>query len=1409
VFRGWADSETDATNEKYTSIDNTVINSEDEKVLYAVWKQEREVSLHYNANLPDIYANAVIPNVTAKNMPSTWYGKLDINTDTASVAISNQTPTLYGYDFVNWSDNADNGKKYIFGDRYNFDAEGSATLDANWKPKKSSIVFDANKTSVFGDSETKYYNFATQIDLDNAGKKPTNDGYWFDGWADSVEDAMNGKRSSLYNNCGGNTTTIDFEGEKTVYAIWTKVDTAGLEFAQNLPQIFTDGTIKNQTAKNMPDPQEVVFAQNDNTGYLMISSKTPTLLGHTFVAWIDENDNNKEYQPGDKYVFTQPGTVTLKAKWIEKEVNIVFDKNDGTSDTVNGSPLHYKFGDRIDFSGIADPARQNFHFLYWGDAKDSTSKTQLDGHIVDFEGDKTVYAIWKGEGVGEIIYDENKPSVLGASQEQQVVNNMPNPTSEIVKLDVHDQGNITISSATPTLYGYEFRGWALSTNTKQTYNGGDVYNFTKSETVVLKAIWEAKPVNIKFHQNSGSNTDKVIDELTNLKFGDEIPFGNIKQPNSNAGYTFDGWTDTKDGKNKSNLYNNNGSKSVVNFEGNRDLWALWSADEVKMTFYRNFEEDKDNNDLVEDSQAGPNGTIFASYGEAFKLSDVAHEDQYGYNFMGWADTQDNVNDYINIYNDTYAKSIQAGKTKEQANAEALKQANFKKTTICKKDTIDFTNDRDLYAIWLPKDISVTFMKNDGTVDEGNNPTQVGKLEYKFADKFNMIEDLKDHNIADPIRTGYTFEGWADSEDKAKEYVDVYNTIYKDTYDANIALGKSEEEATQEATEKATQEATKSKTDLYARDKINFAENRTVYAIWMAKDETVIFMKNDGTTNEDGSPVEVGRATWKYDSAFDFDGHDFSKDKQPTREGYTFAVWSDSKEKADEYTKLYVDKYKEEFTKVYEQAKLDGKDSEQAQQEATAAAQTSVDSFASSDATLNSNKSELYGKTKVDFDETKTVYAVWIPHDATVVFMLNDGTATNEEITRNTWKYNEGFDLSGYTTNTIKPNRKGYTFVAWADEATELDEKGKEVPANKRKKSSLYDIKNVNFEDKVSDSGATEKKVVYAIWKKNSSPSPSIPDEGVGGDTMKTVVIANGERYTDVLTASVLAHEKNAPILLSEFDKINATTMAEIARLKPDEIIISGGAQAVSENVVTQIKKELNSTKVTRIWGADRYQTAIEIGKQVRALTKNNDNAVLVVGTNFPDAMTMSTLASETKAPILLTQTESLNADTNKTLKDWKIKNLTIGGKEQAVSAEVENAVKNDVKVANVSRIGGADRYETAKLVGDKLRTLTGSKTQAILVDGTNFPDALTISSIASAEKMPILLTEEQTLNKITESAFKEWSINKVLIAGGYNAVAKEIEDQIQAYATTERLAGEDRYGTAGEISDRYTSMMWK
>ena len=126
----------------------------------------------------------------------------------------------------------------------------------------------------------------------------------------------------------------------------------------------------------------------------------------------------------------------------------------------------------------------------------------------------------------------------------------------------------------------------------------------------------------------------------------------------------------------------------------------------------------------------------------------------------------------------------------------------------------------------------------------------------------------------------------------------------------------------------------------------------------------------------------------------------------------------------------------------------------------------------------------------------------------------------------------------------------------------------------------------------------------------------------------TVIITDGTNYPDALTASPLAAENSAPILLVRPKEIPEVTKNLLDKIKPENTIIIGGENSVSEGVLSKLPGEK-----TRIAGGDRYETSVEIAKYL----KNKEKAFAASGQIFADALAIAPVAYIKSMPILLIQ----------------------------------------------------------------------------------------------------------------------------------------------------------------------------
>ena len=250
---------------------------------------------------------------------------------------------------------------------------------------------------------------------------------------------------------------------------------------------------------------------------------------------------------------------------------------------------------------------------------------------------------------------------------------------------------------------------------------------------------------------------------------------------------------------------------------------------------------------------------------------------------------------------------------------------------------------------------------------------------------------------------------------------------------------------------------------------------------------------------------------------------------------------------------------------------------------------------------------------------------------------------------------------------------------------------------------------------------------------------------------------------DALASSPYGVGKNAPTLLVEKDSIMDEVLQEIKRLNPSQIIIAGGKTVVSEKVEDQIKQL--GIKPQRIAGADRFETAVKLGEQIRANSTNKKEIILVNGFNNIDALTAGSLASKLNIPILLTQSDQLNEITEKAIKDWGIEKVTIIGGKTQVSEAIEEKLQNSG--LKVDRIAGRTRVDTALEVA---KAVNKTADKVIFANKTAYPDALIAPYLSKAEQAPIILIDKDEASVSVKQYLRENKIKEGIIIGGEKSI---------------------------------------
>jgi len=273
-----------------------------------------------------------------------------------------------------------------------------------------------------------------------------------------------------------------------------------------------------------------------------------------------------------------------------------------------------------------------------------------------------------------------------------------------------------------------------------------------------------------------------------------------------------------------------------------------------------------------------------------------------------------------------------------------------------------------------------------------------------------------------------------------------------------------------------------------------------------------------------------------------------------------------------------------------------------------------------------------------------------------------------------------------------------------------------------------------------------------------------------------IILATADNFPDALAGSVLAYKLSAPILLvgsSSDDQNKVLDYLKNNLTTSGAIYVLGGSSAVGYDMVSQINAE-GFTNITRLGGTDRYETASKIADALKV--KAGTPVVLAYGENYPDALSISSVAADMQYPIFLVNGDSLTSEVAQQIISINPTKVYIIGSQGAVSQSVQDQVTKLTSLApsNIVRLGGTDRFETSLAVA---QYFDQSGKDTCIATGNNFPDALAGSVYAANANAPIILTD-LTLSDDAIAYLKTRKMTGVTIFGGQSVVSKDIEQEL-------------------------------
>lgn len=257
------------------------------------------------------------------------------------------------------------------------------------------------------------------------------------------------------------------------------------------------------------------------------------------------------------------------------------------------------------------------------------------------------------------------------------------------------------------------------------------------------------------------------------------------------------------------------------------------------------------------------------------------------------------------------------------------------------------------------------------------------------------------------------------------------------------------------------------------------------------------------------------------------------------------------------------------------------------------------------------------------------------------------------------------------------------------------------------------------------------------------------------------IITSGFDLVSALCSTPLAKLKNAPILLTDENKLHNDTKAELIRLGVKNVYLVEAGNRLSSKVQSDLKAL--GVNVHYIKGKDIYDMSLKVANEINKVTSVTKVAIVNGETGLADATSISGPAAQNNMPIILTsKSKGLNYAKG-FINNSKIKEKYVIGGETAIPSSIISGINN------VQRLTGLNRDETNMNVIKKFYPNKKLDKVFIVKNGiknnSHLVDAIALGSLSAKKNSPILLTREN-INQEQKSYLNSVDINELVQIGG-------------------------------------------
>lgn len=294
------------------------------------------------------------------------------------------------------------------------------------------------------------------------------------------------------------------------------------------------------------------------------------------------------------------------------------------------------------------------------------------------------------------------------------------------------------------------------------------------------------------------------------------------------------------------------------------------------------------------------------------------------------------------------------------------------------------------------------------------------------------------------------------------------------------------------------------------------------------------------------------------------------------------------------------------------------------------------------------------------------------------------------------------------------------------------------------------------------------------------------------------VLAPGNDFRTALYGSYMATALKAPFYIVPKSGISKSILNRLKINDVDRVYIMGDYKLLNNSLEKTLKA--NRFKYSRFY--DRYE-----GKDFLSIANDMDltlfsilfpdihfrgdlsNGILVNDQKFPDLLSSIPFVAKLMREQGTCFVGSYKLNMNDNLEGWRFiigGNDSIPKKVKTYPEDLDRLNTHDKDYFGkgsdlyTGRISGPDRYKTAVEIAKAYKTvLKPYINTAVIVDSTNYPDALASGTVANFSNGVILLTRPDKLNEDTKAFIQANDIKNIIIVGGEKSVSKKVENELK------------------------------